>query len=78
VGASEGSPQGVYLRRSPVKYYWMVFDCLTKYGYTKHETVSTDHPFKCYDWAEQFGRPMLLAWKEITREEFLLHPDGEE
>jgi len=56
----------------------MVFDCLTKYGYTKHETVSTDHPFKCYDWAEQFGRPMLLAWKEITREEFLLHPDGEE
>lgn len=62
------------------KYYWMIFECLSPYGRTKWECVSEDHPFSrnSWRWAEQYGKPMLLTWKEITREEYLIHPDCED
>ena len=71
-----------------MKYYWVLFNCLSKNGSTLHETVITRHPFTINEyqdddgvlsWLNQFGNVhTLLNWKEITEEEYRLHPEGAE
>lgn len=68
-----------------MKYYWACFECLNHYGLIKYETAWVgDHPFTynmedstLYSWLRSHGLPTLLNWKEITEEEFHMHPEGE-
>lgn len=68
-----------------MKYYWACFECLSKHGTTKQEAVFDEHPFNYHitgsfiqKWLDQYGnQSTLISWKEITKEEYDMHPEGE-